>query len=288
MPTHEPISYTQTNSVYVFSSLYYQKWGACWHSSISNKQQLPQSATSPRKLPIKVLIVVSRRGKGSGRIKNNPPSYTDTIAFMSAVHLPQPWKVFYLLVSKSGLPQQKTFAVSHLKLSPTDFFLLFHTTKKKHSQNQPQFCFVNSNSIKRAMQLYHLYVIIKQWRIISTFYIPFNLHPMREHQVFLLYSFSNRRKYLPWTFHWNPSYNIHSHVTQTRAAVKRSRFGTTAGIPGKCIPERKQEGRQQLNCQSWLHQNLALRRAKDGTSDTFTPAAPPLQAHRTSARDPAK
>jgi len=27
---------------------------------------------------------------------------------------------------------------------------------------------------------------------------------MKEYQVFLLYSFWNRRKYIPWTFHWNP------------------------------------------------------------------------------------
>lgn len=67
---------------------------------------------------------------------NHPSSYTDTIAFTST--FPTTERLSYLLVSKVGLPQQKSSVLSHLKLSPIDMFPLFHKMEKKnYAQTQP-------------------------------------------------------------------------------------------------------------------------------------------------------
>lgn len=102
---------------------------ACFHFK---QTAAATKCNQPKESVYKVLTVVSRGEKTEWKNKNQPT----VLHRHHCIHewgVPSPTKerLSYLLVSKAGLPQQQTPAVSHLKLSPVDIFLLFHKTKQK-------------------------------------------------------------------------------------------------------------------------------------------------------------
>lgn len=89
------------------------------------------------------------------------------------------------------------------------------------------------------MQLYHLYVLTKQYSVTGELYLYFMyllyLHPMRKNKILF------QGKHLPCTFHCKQGKNIG--LLHKRASGKSIHFGTTAETPGKCASDSEQEGR---------------------------------------------